>query len=355
MSGSAMRFGWKGWLGIAISAFLIWFTLRGEDLGLILSTIANGNMWFLAASIAVGTFGYLIRALRWKVILHPVQSDTSLHSRFGAVSIGFMANNLLPARVGEFARAYAMGRFDQRVAIPAAFGSLVVERVLDGLVLAALLVLPVFTPGFPELAPDSGLQVFVQGAATLIGVMVLVLGALLLFPKPVVRIIERVAAILPGQLERLVVDSVQAFLDSLAVVRSPRLLFWSLMWTIGFWLWHASSFWLGMKAFGIETGAMSAIFTMAVVGFGVAIPAGPGFFGTFQFAAIFALESVYGVASEPTQAFAWAYHLGGFFPITFIGLWYARSLGLSLGEVGQTEERVEERIEAAHPELDGRS
>jgi uncharacterized protein (TIRG00374 family) len=347
-----MKLGWKGAIGIAISVLLIWFTLRGEDLGLILTTIAEGNLWLLLASIVVGTLGYLVRALRWKVILHPIEPDTALNSRFGAVSIGFMANNLLPARVGEFARAYAMGRFDTRVPVPGAFGSLVVERVLDGLVLAAFLVIPVFTPGFPELAPDSGFSVLVQGAATLIGVMIAALGALLLFPRPVVRLIEAVASLLPEGLERLVVDSVEAFLDSLAVVRSPRLLFAAFLWTAGFWLWHAGSFWLGMKAFGIETGFVSAVFTMAVVGFAVAIPAGPGFFGTFQVGAIFALQTVYGVASEPTQAFAWAYHLGGFFPITFIGLWYARSLGLSLGDVGRSEETVEEAVEAAHPELD---
>lgn len=346
-----MTIGWKGAVGIAISAFLIWFTLRGEDLGLIAQTIADGNLWYLLGSVVVGTLGYLVRALRWKVILHPIEPDTKLNSRFGAVSIGFMANNLLPARVGEFARAFAMGRFDARVPVPAAFGSLVVERVLDGLVLAAFLTFPVFTPGFPELAPDSGFSVLVQGAASLIGVMIVVLGALLLFPRPVVRLIEAVASILPDALERLVVDSVEAFLGSLAVVRSPRLLFLAFLWTAGFWLWHAGSFWLGMKAFGIETGFVSAIFTMAVVGFAVAIPAGPGFFGTFQVGAIFALQTVYGVASEPTQAFAWAYHLGGFFPVTFIGLWYARSLGLSLGDVGRTEESVEEAVEAAHPDI----
>jgi len=344
-----MKFGWKGWLGVAISAVLIWWTLRGVPVDQVISTIAGGNMWLLAASILVGTTGYLVRALRWRWLLFPIDPDTRLRSRFGAVTIGFMVNNLLPARVGEFARAYAMGRFERRVPVPAAFGSLVVERVLDGLVLAAFLVIPVMTPGFPEIDFGGGFAVILRLAATLIGVMVLVIAALLLFPRPVVAITERLARLLPDAAERLVVDSLEAFLDSLAVVRSPRLLFMSFAWTVAFWLWHGLSFWLGMLAFGIDTGFVSAIFTEAVVGFGVALPAAPGFFGTFHVSAQFALETVYGVGELPTLAFAYAYHLGGFIPVTLIGLWYARSLGLSLGEMGEAEERVEEDIEAAHP------
>lgn len=348
-----MKFGWKGWVGIAISAVLIWWTLRGVPVDEVLSTIAAGNMWLLAAAIFVGTAGYLVRALRWRIILFPIDPNTRLRSRFGSVTIGFMVNNLLPARVGEFARAYAMGRFEKSVPVPAAFGSLVIERVLDGLVLGAFLVLPVFTPGFPEVDFGGGFGAILQLAATLVGVMSLVIAALLLFPRPVVRAIEAVAAFLPDGLERLIVDSLEAFLDSLAVVRSPRLLFWSFVWTVGFWLWHGLSFWLGMMAFGIDTGIVSAIFTEAVVGFGVAIPAAPGFFGTFHASAQFALENVYGVDAVSTLAFAYAYHLGGFIPVTLIGLWYARSLGLSLSDMSGADEEVEQAIESAHPDTTG--
>jgi len=347
-----MKFGWKGWLGVAISVALIWWTLRGVPVDEVLSAIAGGNMWLLAAAIFVGTAGYLVRALRWRIILFPIDPNTRLRSRFGSVTIGFMVNNLLPARVGEFARAYAMGRFEKRVPVPAAFGSLVVERVLDGLILAAFLVGAVATPGFPGISLDGPFGLILKSAFTLVGVAGLVLLALLLFPGPIVRLTERVAKLLPGGAERLIVDSLEAFLGSLAVVRSPRLLFWSLAWTIGFWLWHGLSFWLGMLAFGIDTGVVSALFTEAVVGFGVAIPAAPGFFGTFHASAQFALENVYGVGAVPTLAFAYAYHLGGFIPVTLIGLWYARSLGLSLSDMSGAEEDVEEAIEAAHPELD---
>ncbi|MEQ9569718.1 MAG: hypothetical protein RLN75_05970, partial [Longimicrobiales bacterium] len=89
-----------------------------------------------------------------------------------------------------------------------------------------------------------------------------------------------------------------------------------------------------------------AFFTEAVVGFGVALPAAPGFFGTFHASAEFALDTVYAVGEIPTLAFAYGYHLGGFIPVTLIGLWYANRLGLSLGDVRDSEAKVEAEVDA---------
>ena len=342
-----MKLGWKGWVGFAISAFLIWWTLKDVPVDEVLGYVASANWWLLAAAIAAATFGFVVRALRWRVLLHPIDPDTPLRSRFGAVSIGFMANNLLPSgRVGEFARAYAMGRFERSVPVPAAFGSLIIERLLDALMLTAFLVGAVLSPGFPDVELGSGFMLLVGSALTAVAAIGAGILMLLLFPAPAVRLIEWCARRLPARFERLVVDSMEAFLESLAVVRSPALLARSLAWTVVVWLWGAFSVWLGVRAFGIETGFVSAIFAQAAIAFGASVPAAPGFFGTFHWAAIFAFATVYGADTVTTTAFAYAFHLGGFFPITFIGLWYARSLGLSLRDVGGSEEQVEREIEA---------
>jgi uncharacterized membrane protein YbhN (UPF0104 family) len=159
------------------------------------------------------------------------------------------------------------------------------------------------------------------------------------------RAAERVARLLPRAIERPVVGGLEAFLGSIAIMRDPKLLTLGFGWSFLFWSWHAVSFWLAMLAFGIDTGFVSAIFTEAVVGFGVALPSAPGFFGTFHFAANLALSDVYGVAEPQSLAFAFGYHFGGWVPITLIGLWYVWKLGISLGEVGAAEERVEEEVE----------
>jgi len=336
-------------VGVGFTALLLWWALREVSFADVWAQICQGDMLLLLLAVAVATFGFLIRALRWKVLLAPVKPDTRLGSRFAAVNIGFMANNVLPARVGEFARAFALSRLEP-VTASAAFGSLVVERVLDGVVLLLLLVIPVLLPGFPEtgaLATGFGALVL-RGGVAFVGAVLAALVLLAIWPRRFLRIAERMAELLPGGASRPVVDALEAFVGSVAVLRSPFLLLASLAWTVVFWLWHGLSFWLGMRAFGIETGLVSAYFTEAVVGFGVAIPSAPGFVGTFHAAANFALSDVYGVPGVRSLAFAFGYHFGGWIPVTVIGLVYAWRLGLTLGEVGASEEAVEEEIEA-HP------
>jgi uncharacterized protein (TIRG00374 family) len=315
------------------------------DFGEVVSEIARGDFLLLAASVTVATSGFVIRALRWKVLLTPVRPDTGLRARIAGVSIGFMANNVLPARVGEFARAYAFSRLEP-VSATAAFGTLVVERFMDGVILLLFLVIPVLTPGFPSveaLATGNGKAMINFAVALVIGVLafLVVLAAL---PAVFLRVAERVTGVLPEGPRVKILAAFQGLLDSIAIMRDPKLLAAGFAWSLFFWTWHGVSFWLGMLAFGIDTGFVSAIFTEAVVGFGVAVPSAPGFFGTFHFAANFALSTVYGVPETESLAFAFAYHFGGWIPITVIGLWFAWQLGLSLGDVGHAEERVEDAV-----------
>lgn len=341
----------KAILGVAVTVVLLWWALRDVAFAEVWAQIRRGDALLLLAAVAIATSGFFIRALRWKVLLAPVRPDTRLRSRFAAVNIGFMANNVLPARVGEFARAYALSRLEP-VTASAAFGSLVVERVLDGVVLLLLLVMPVLTPGFPsEGALSHGLGALaLRGGVVFISAVFGALVVMAVWPRTFVRVAEPLARLLPHELSRRIIDSLEAFLESVAVMRSPRLLTLAFLWTVFFWLWHGLSFWLGMRAFGIETGLISAYFTEAVVGFGVALPSAPGFVGTFHAAAAFALSDVYGVPEAQSLAFAFGYHFGGWIPVTVIGLAYAWRLGLSLGEVGASEEVVEEEIEERLPE-----
>lgn len=347
-----MRHAGKAVFGVAVTVFLLWWALRGTPFGDVWAQIRQGDPLLLLAAVAVATFGFLIRAMRWKVLLAPVSPDTTLRSRFASVSIGFMANNVLPARVGEFARALALSRLEP-VSASAAFGSLVVERFLDGIVLLLLLVIPPLTPGFPSNgALSEGLGALIlRGGILAVVVVMVALAGMALWPRTFVRGAERAAVLLPKRMARPVVDALEALLDAIGVLRSPRLLGLALLWTVGFWLFHGLSFWLGMLAFGIDTGLVSAWFTEAVVGFGVAIPSAPGFIGTFHASADFALSTVYGVDEARSLAFAFGYHFAGWIPITAIGLWYAWRLGLSLGDVGAAEERVEQVIEGEHPDV----
>ena len=329
-----MKGAWRWILGIAVSALLIWWVLRDVEIAEVGRQIATGNPWWFLGSVFVGTSGYFIRAMRWKVFLHPLKTDTTLHNRWAGISIGFMVNNLIPGRVGELARPYALGRLE-RLPFSGVLGTLVVERFLDTVVMLSFLFIAVLAPGFPDsVALFSGdLGLLVRGAFVFMAILIVLLLAMLFFPEPVVRAAERAAERLPDRWSGRVVEALESFLGAMRLFHSPVLVFKALAWSYGFWLWHGLSFWMGFKAFGVEVGFSGAMFTEAVVAFAVAIPAAPGFFGTFQAGAALALIDVYGIPAPETLAFAFGYHFGGFVPITLFGLYYAWKLGFSLKDI----------------------
>jgi glycosyltransferase 2 family protein len=235
-----------------------------------------------------------------------------------------------------------------------------VERFLDGVVLLLFLVVPVLTPGFPasDALAEGGGRAMLRFAVLLVVGVLAVLVIMAALPRQFTAVAARVSRWLPTHVGERVLAALTGLLESISIMRDPKLLLLGFAWSLLFWTWHGLSFWLGMLAFGIDTGFLSALFTTAVVGFAVAVPSAPGFFGTFHFGANFALTTVYGVPEATSLAFAFAYHFGGWLPITLIGLGYAWSIGMSLGEVGHAEEQVEEEIAeaggAVAPKLGGR-
>jgi glycosyltransferase 2 family protein len=341
-----MKWNWKAVLGIVISALLIWWVLSDVDLAEVWSEVRHAHWGYLFAAVAVATSGFLVRALRWKLLLHPLKPGTTLHNRFAAVNIGFAANNLLPARVGEFARAWSIAKLE-RIPVTGSLGSLVVERFLDALAVFSLMTVAILLPSFPGAATLGGqplrmLLFFMVGAlGAVLGGMLL----LLLFPAFFLRVAHLFARILPDRAGTLLVEGLDGFIGGLIALRNPRLLLGAMAWSFGFWAWNAVSFWLAFIAFGIDQGYGTALFVQGIIALGVAVPSAPGFFGTFHAAAVVGLAEVYGVGESRTLAFAFGYHLGGFIPVTAMGLWYAGKLGVSMRELGEAEEAVDEEMD----------
>ncbi len=345
---------WRVLLGFGITAFLLWWVLRDVPLADVWVAFRSANFLLLGLAVALGYLNYLFRSMRWGLLLRPICAETSLYSRFSAMNIGFMATNLIPLRVGEFVRPYALSRMEP-VSISGAFGSLVVERFLDSLTIAALLFVAIAAPGFPEnpMVWDVSLSVWIRWFLVALGGLLTFMVLLLVFPKPLVAAVGWGAGFLPRKLERLVVDVMEAFLEGLKVLQSPALLVQAIVWSVGIWLFQSLSFWVAFLAFGIDVGYDVSLFVNGTVALAVAVPAAPGFLGTFQLGVVGGL-GVYGVSEAAATAVAFAFHMGGFLPVTLAGLYFAGKLGLSLGDVGKSETRVEEAVEKAHPEVSTR-
>lgn len=337
-------------VGIALTAAFLYLALRGVDWREVVGHIRSADPLLLGGAIVVATMGVYVRALRWKPLLEPVAPGIAFGPRIAGVAIGLGANNVFPARVGEFARTWVLSR---RAGIPltAALASVVLERVLDAIVLTSFLLGAMFLPGFPGLEGVSagmrtGIVLVAVASAALLGVLL----SLTLFPLTALGIAERVAGVvLPRAFRRPLVDALRAFVTGLDVLRSPRLLAISLAWAVAQWLFLALGYVLAFRAFGItEPGYLGAVFLQSAIGVAVAIPSAPGFFGPFHAAAVWGL-GLWGVDAARAAGFAFGFHLGGWITVTALGGFYAARLNVRLKDLERSEEAVEEAVEADVP------
>lgn len=346
--GWSLLLDWRAWLGIAISALLLWYAFRDEDFGLVLAEIRAADPFLLTLATAAATFVFWMRAWRWRSILEPVRPGTSFRSRFAAVNIGFMGNNLLPARAGEFARAYALARAES-IPIVASFSSLVIERLFDGIFVVGLLFLSIALPGFPASENGGGLYVAtarVLGVGVAIGLLVLT--ALVLRPRPMLDVIEAVLGrTAPEKIRRPIVDALEAFVAGISILRSPRLLLEATAWSAALWLVNGLGFLLALRAFDIDVPFVGALFLQSCIALAVSVPSAPGFFGVYEVASEFVLVGMWDVPSARANGFALGFHIAAFIPVTLMGLYYAWQLGMSLSGVAAAEEAVEEAVEEA--------
>jgi glycosyltransferase 2 family protein len=338
---------WKVILGLVVSVGLLWYTFRNEDPAEIWHEIRLADPLLLFLATAAGTFVFWIRAWRWKAILEPVRPDTTFRSRFAATMIGFMGNNILPLRAGEFMRPYALSRLE-RVPLVTAFSTLVIERIFDGVFVVGSLFLVTMLPGFPagRLAESAQFATAARGFGLVVLTLLVGLALLVIFPRQVVGALEAGAARLPfARLRRLIIDSLEAFLAGAGILRDPLLIARASFWTVVHWLVNALAFYFGYRAFGIDLPFLAAIFLQACVGLAVAVPSAPGFFGPFEFATKVVLVNMWGSEESKAVGFALGVHILTFIPVTLMGLYYAWRMGFSLRGMTHAEEAVEEAVE----------
>ena len=143
---------WQFWLGLGISLFFVWLVVRGLDWSAFWETVTTAHYWWLIPGVAVYMVAVWARAWRWHYLLRPIK-PISTNKMFPIVCIGYMGNNIYPARAGEVLRAVILKR-REGVPVSASLATVIVERIFDGVVMLAFVFL-----NLPELArinSDSG-------------------------------------------------------------------------------------------------------------------------------------------------------------------------------------------------------
>jgi len=327
---------WRGaWLlGLAVAGLLLYWVLRDVTWSDVGRDITQADWGFLALTVLVATSTFIIRTWRWQLMLRgPDGVRLPFAPLWRAVAVGFMANNLLPARAGEFARAWIAGR-QLPVRTTTALASIAVERMLDGLVVTGLMAVALVSPSFPSDAHVGSMTVsrVASSVALLFGGILVLAVIVAMRPEPWLAGLRRAShALLPVHWADRITHIAEGLVAGLAVLRTGRLP-GVVLWSIVLWVVNGVSFWLCLKAFHIAAPPEAALLVQGLIAFGVSIPAAPGFFGVFEVVATVAL-GFYGVAKEAAVSYAVAYHVTTFIPITILGLLALSRLRLKFGDL----------------------
>ena len=309
-------------IGILISLIFLYLAFRKVDYSELWGALKGANYWWIIPNIILGIFSMWMRACRWKFMVDPIKK-IRLGRLFSSVMIGFMANNVLPARLGEFVRAYSLGT-KENISKSATFATIVIERIFDGFSLLFILWLSLFFSPFPN---------WVRKSSNIFLLINLAILAFLVFfevkREPALRLFNFIFRLLPAKLSSRAKEITEKFIGGLKVFRHIPSLIWILAWSIFIWVVVGISNYFIFLAFHLHPPVQASFILLVIVSLGVMLPSSPGFVGTFQFFCVISLAT-FGYEKNVSLPFSLILHASQYFPVTFLGLYYLKKEHLSL-------------------------
>ena len=318
------------WIGTSVSLVFIALLLWKTNPQQLWDSWRHADYRWLLLAIAIEMFGILVRALRWRYILLS-RVDLSALQLFPVLVIGYMANNVLPARAGELVRAYVLGE-RYRVSKMFALGTVAVERLFDGLALLGILLATALTLGVDSVLRDLALVMVVVFAVAL-AIFVIVLAS----PKRSEALALWLVSLTPQRFHERASELALAFLSGLGALRHPRLLGIVAVTSIAAWMIEGLVFEVIAHALGINPGYGYSLMAMSAANLAITAPSSQGGIGPYEF---FAARAVIltGVSASAAAAFALAAHAVIILPVTALGFIYLWKINLSLSQMMRREQ-----------------
>ncbi|OJX38262.1 MAG: TIGR00374 family protein [Chloroflexi bacterium 44-23] len=337
---------WQLWLGILISAVLLYFSLRGLKLGEVWQALQGARYFWLLPGIAVYFVGVWVRSWRWHYLLRPLKK-ISTQKMFPIVTIGYMGNNIYPARAGEVLRSVILKQRES-VPISASLATIFVERIFDGVVMLAFVFLNLSE--LAKLTVTSGFvgsiqQIAIWGSVIFFSALVFFLLAAM-FPLVTERIVRwLINHLLPLKIREKVLDITIRFLSGLEALRSPKEALMIFFTTVLIWLLETGKYWFVMHAFDFQVSFFALMLMNGIVNLATTIPSAPGYIGTFDAPGI-ALLSAYGVAPAIAAGYTLVLHAALWFPITALGAYYYLRQPLRMGSKEVQQLKHDQKVES---------
>ncbi len=319
--------------GILVAAFFLYLFFEKIEWDRVLSAIRQANYWWLIPNIIMIFASMALRAWRWGIMVNPLKK-CSFRGLYAATMIGFMASNILPARLGELARPLSLGKIEN-VSRSAAMATTLIERVFDLLTLLALFTLIILFKEFPASVSEDLHHLETAGwlflAVTLVAVVILTL--LKFHTQATLNVLNKVLHIFPQRIKEVGSDLLIKFASGLEVLSDPRSVMLISAQSALLWIVMALSNYFIFLAFDMSFLPLDASFVvLAVVSVGIMLPNAPGFIGPYQYLTVLSL-SLYGVDKDTAAACSIVMWATQYFTITIAGLYHLKQEHLSLKEV----------------------
>ena len=332
---------WRFWAGVLVSVVALGLLVLLVDRRELAEALLTANYWYLAPAIALYFLGQWFRALRWQYLLVPI-TRVSAARLYPVIIIGYMANNVLPARLGELVRAVYLSQREKEVSVPASIATLSVERLYDGLTLLAMgaVAAPILLAAglFSEasLAYQSTAVILMVGVIGSFVVALLALTALATSRRAVDWLIAA-TAILPARFRSMAVEVAHGFVEGLATLNSPRKHAILFLGSLPVWLAEAGVYLIVAYSFNLDAWfgsfwllAAAILLVTVTSNLVTAVPASIGGIGPFEVVAQQTLVAL-GIGAAAAAAYTVAVHLIALWlPVNIAGLallfWHNLSL-----------------------------
>jgi len=322
------------WAGIILSVVLTVYFVAPIEWGDLAAEFRKTRLGFVALAVAMLLCEFVMRAVRWKLLLRRIAPDARVSDLFSATVIGAAANSLLPARAGELAKPLVAAH---KVGVPfsSVIATAVLERVFDllGLVTVLLAMSLTLPDSVGVSAEDAELVGNLKKYGTLGAAAALAgLGtflALTLQGRAARGIFERLLTPAPPPVRRRFLGLFDGFVDGLASVRDPGAVAGAALISLLIWFNGAGAIFVLFKAFSLPLPFGAACFTTVAIAVAVVLPQAPGFLGVFP-VAIEKTLMLWSIDPTPAKAFAIVFWAVSFVPVTVVGLAALWREGLSL-------------------------
>ncbi len=322
-------------VGVGISGVLIWMLFRNIDVTKLFVALKDAQYLWLIPNILMIMVTMYQRAYRWRFMLAPIK-HVEFSNLLAATCIGFMANNVLPLRLGEFVRAYSLSSQDKGVTKSASLATIFVERMVFDLV--ALLVIfgavVTFSTSLREHIEDNMI------AATKLAIAIALFGLLAMLllalkPNQIGNVLTRYLSFLPKKATDLIQSIIIKFSRGLEFLTDYKAVLSVSGQTLLIWILMGLSNYFVFLTFGFDIPLDASFVLLVVVSVLILAPSTPGFLGVYHYGVVLSL-SVYGITDERALSCALVLHATQYIVVTLMGFYFLKKEHLTLKDLEKT-------------------